>query len=210
VSRLALSIKRLKLLAFRPDIADRKGTIMKQRFLVGALLIASIISAHWLQAASVGGSRSLKGLTTIRIVVEDLNRDAQETGLRKEQLYALAAQQLAKDGLTVIKPQEHSKVPIVYIRLSSIIARTQTDVPVSFYLNVQVKQLATLTQGLSGTCQAGGEPVANPFLVTTWEKGSMAMVERSQLRFYTQQILSNLLGDLVIDQKEANDLAPAG
>jgi hypothetical protein len=182
---------------------------MKQKFIVWLIVLLSPISVPRLHAASAASNRSLKGLAAVRVVVEDLNRDAQAAGLRKDQLYALAAQQLNKDGLTVIGPQDPAKAPIIYVRLSSAIGGANQDAPVSFYLNVQVKQLATFTRGSSGTCQTTGEPATPSFLATTWEKGSMAIVEHSQLLFYTRQILINLLGELTTDQKEANGLAQA-
>src|SRR2546430_16943818 len=119
----------------------------------GAVVVISLVTVGQLQAASAPVNRSLTGLKALRIVVEDLNRDMQATGLRKEQLYTLAAQQLSKDGFTAVGPQDPSKAPVVYIRLSSVLGGAK-DMPVSFYLTVQVNQLAVLAQGTSSTCQA--------------------------------------------------------
>jgi len=152
----------------------------------------SLLATRPLQAASAQVNRSLVGLTAVRIVVEDLNRDMQATGLRKEQLYTLAAQQLGKDGFTVVGPQDQTRVPLVYIRLSAVSGGATQDMPVSFYLNVQVKQLATLTQGMSGTCQAAATPETSPLLVTTWERGSMAIVNHAELFFGSSR---NRVGD---------------
>jgi len=174
----------------------------------GVVMSMSITSAGQLQAASTPVNRSLTGLKAVRIVVEDLNRDMQATGLGKEQLYTLAAQQLSKDGFTAVGPQDAAKVPVVYIRLSSVLGGAK-DMPVSFYLTVQVKQLAVLAQGTSSTCQAATTPETPPLLVTTWEKGSMAMVNRAELFFYIQHILINVLGDLATDQKQANEMTQA-
>ena len=182
---------------------------MKQRFIGYSCVVVllSVVFAGRLLAASTPGTRSLTGLKSVRIVVEDLNRDMQALGLHKEQLHALAAQQLSKDGFTVIGPQDPTKVPIVYVRLSSVIGGAGKDAPASFYLTVQVKQLAMLTQGAASTCQAAAAPETPSFLVTTWERGNMAMVDRTELLFYTQRILINLLGELATDQKEASGLA---
>jgi hypothetical protein len=89
---------------------------MKQGLICGVVALMSIISTGQLQAVNAPVNRSLTGLTAVRIIVEDLNRDTQATGLRKEQLYALAVQQLGKDGFAVIGPQDPTKAPIVYIR----------------------------------------------------------------------------------------------
>ena len=182
---------------------------MKRGFIWGMVTLLSVISVGQLQAVSVPVNRSLTGLTAVRIIVEDLNRDTQAAGLHKEQLYAVAAQQLGKDGIAVIGPQDQTKAPVVYIRLSSVVGGADNDAPVGFYLTVQVKQLAVLAQGISGTCQAAAASDAPPLLATTWEKGSMAMVNRAELFFYTQHILMNLLGDLATDQQQANGLSQA-
>ncbi len=65
---------------------------MKQGLICGVVALMSIISAGQSQAVNAPVNRSLTGLTAVRIVIEDLNRDMQATGLRKEQLYALAVQ----------------------------------------------------------------------------------------------------------------------
>ncbi len=183
---------------------------MKQRFTWWSTVVfVSMVSVGQVQAASALVNRSLTGLTAVRIIVEDLNRDTQATSLHKEQLYALAVQQLGKDGLAVVGPQDPTKAPIVYIRLSSVVGRAGKEAPVSFYLTVQVKRLAMLAQGTSSTCQATAASDPPLLLATTWEKGSMAMVNRNELFFYIQHILMNLLGDLATDQKQANGLTQA-
>ena len=183
---------------------------MKQRFTWRrAVVFVSTVSVGQVQAASALVNRSLTGLTAVRIIVEDLNRNTQATGLHKEQLYTLAVQQLGKNGFAVVGPQDPTKAPIVYIRLSSVIGGADKEAPVSFYLTVQVKQLTMLAQEVSGTCQATAAPDPPPLLATTWEKGSMAMVHRNELFFYTQHILMNLLGDLATDQQQANGLSQA-
>ncbi len=182
---------------------------MKQGLICAVVALLSVISAGQSQAVNAPVNRSLTGLTAVRIIVEDLNRDTQATGLCKEQLYALAVQQLGKDSFAVIGPQDPTKAPIVYIRLSSVVGGANNDAPVSFYLTVQVKRLAMLAQGTSSTCQATAASDPPPLLATTWEKGSMAMVNRNELFFYIQHILMNLLGYLATDQKQANGLTQA-
>jgi len=43
-----------------------------------------------------------------------------------------------------------------------------------------------------------------PLLVTTWEDGTMVMLDRKELGFYVGQVLTNLLGTLMQDHQEAN------
>ena len=178
---------------------------MKYGLVLGVGLVLLGMTAGPLLAAGTSEVRSLTGVKALRVVVEDLNPAMQKTGLRKEQLQAVAEQQLARNGLPVLQPQEQAAVPMVYIRLSSVIGGASKSAPISFYLIVQVKQLALLAPGVRLAFQAVETPAAAPFLVTTWENGTMVMVNRSQLFFYVGQTLTNLLGDLVHDYQQANE-----
>jgi hypothetical protein len=180
---------------------------MKQKLIlwVIALLLGGIAEPSL--AAGTSGVRSLTGLKAVRVVIEDLNVATQKTGLRKEQLQTFAEDYLKGNGFTVIQPQERGAVPMVYIRLSAVIGGEDKRAPVSFYLVVQVKQLATLVQGLQVACQVAETPESPPLLATTWESGTMAMLDRAEFFFYVRQILTNLLGKLVQDQQEANKKA---
>ena len=159
-------------------------------------------------AAALAGSggRSLERLSTVRVVVEDLNEAMQQLGLRKELLFNFATQRLIENGLTVIKPEVQRPVPIVYIRLSSVITEADKEAPASMYLNIQVKQFARLEQDLAAV--ADGAPHTKPYLVTTWENGTMVMTTAGELPFYTQNLMLNLLADLVYDYQEASGAEP--
>lgn len=152
-------------------------------------------------AAMSSSVRSLAGVTAVRVVVEDLNTATQKTGLQKEQLQATAEAYLTQHGVKVM--QGAVGVPVLYLRLSSVIGGEQTHAPVSFYLTVQVKQFARLTHA-PGVSPASDTPEAPPLLVSTWEDGTMAMLDRSELGFYINQILTNLLGEFVQDCQDAN------
>lgn len=152
------------------------------------------------------GSRSLEHLSTVRVVVEDLTQAMQQLGLRTERLFNFAAQRLVQDGLTVLKPEVQLPVPVVYIRLSAVIAEAAKEAPVSMYLTVQVKQFARLERDLVGV--AAGAAQTKPHLVTTWENGTMVMTTAGELPFYTQNLLINLLSDLVHDYQEAKGAEP--
>lgn len=170
------------------------------------VIVLSVLScpARPLFAARTSEVRSLVGVQTVRIVVEDLNQAMQQTGLRKDHLQALATEQLRQSGLTVLPPRERGAVPVVYIRLSSVIGGAADNAPVSFYLVIQVKQFATLVQGGRFVSELMKGPVAIPFLVTTWERGTMVMLDRTELFFYVRQILMTLIGELVYDHEQAN------
>jgi|GEM_PF-4363427 len=149
--------------------------------------------------------RSLAGVKAVRVVAEDLTPAVQKTGLRKEQLEGTAAEALRKDGFVVLSAQERAKVPLVYVRLSSVFANEGGAGPISFYITLQIKQPATLlSEGPSVPSDAKSNIGEAPLLVTTWEGGTMAMVNPRELFFYVKQTLLNLIGDLARDHQEAN------
>lgn len=153
--------------------------------------------------------RSLTGVTAVRVIVEDFNAAMQQTGLKKEQLYALAHEALSKNGIRVLEPNDVGRVPLVYIRLSSVMGGEGEGAPVGLYLNMQVRQMAVLEKKGEAPAQ---HPIAiteeKPLLVSTWENGTMAMVGRREIGFYVRTILTNLVGDFARDHKEANGAQP--
>ncbi len=167
-------------------------------FLAVALWGGTISS---LDAAMSSSVRSLAGVTALRVVVEDFNAATQKIGLQKEPLQTDAEAYLTQHGVKVVRGV--NGFPVVYIRLSSVISGGQAHAPISFYLTMQVKQFARLAAvpGARPVADTSGEP---PLLVSTWEDGTMAMIDRAELRFYVNQILANLLGELVQDYQEAN------
>ena len=164
-------------------------------FLLATLVCPSLF------AAPSSRVRSLVGVESVQVVVEDLNRTTQQTGLQKEQIQGFAEQYLLKQGMTVVQGVRGG--PIVYVRLSSVIGGMEAHAPVSFYLNVQVKQFARLVSSRKET-PVESAPEERPLLVTTWEDGTMVMLDRSELNFYVQQVLTNLLGAFVQDYQDAN------
>jgi len=172
--------------------------------LVFSLLIGWTSQA---QATSPSEVRSLAGIVGVRILIEDFNLAMQKTGLQKGQLYAIVEQALQKNDFKVVKPEEPGKVPLVYVRLSSVIPGGDENAPISFYLNVHIKQPAILAYGQSTATPTGSESLTTPpLIVTTWERGMMAVVDRRELLFYIQNILTNAIGDLATDRQAAGKL----
>src|SRR5262249_45942064 len=128
------------------------------------------------QAAMSSSVRSLAGVTALRVVVEDFNAATQKIGLQKEPLQTTAETYLTQHGVKVVRGV--NGFPVVYIRLSSVVSGEQAHAPISFYLTMQVKQFARLAAvpGARPVADASGEP---PLLVSTWEDGTMAMIDRT-------------------------------
>jgi hypothetical protein len=174
---------------------------MKRKCVILLLTLLWTGFARPLQATSSSEVRSLAGLTTVYLLVEDFNLALRKAGFQKEQLYASAEKELKRNGFTIASPQNTGKVPLVYIRLSSVIGGAENDAPISFYLVVQVKQWAVLAHEVRFASLVASTRTKDPLLVTTWEHGTMAMVSRSELGFYMQNILVNLIDQLAQDRR---------
>src|SRR5215813_12814926 len=115
---------------------------MRLRFVLflAVMLWRGLVSSS--EAAMSSQVRSLVGVTAVRVVVEDFNAATQKIGLAKEPIQTAAETFLMQRGLKVV--HDVGGLPVVYVRLSSVIGGEQTHAPVSFYLAIQVKQFAHL------------------------------------------------------------------
>jgi hypothetical protein len=181
---------------------------MRKLFCVGFAALVMFSFAQSALAEPSSAIRSLAGVIAVRVVVEDFNAAMQKTGLKKEHLHTLAQDTLSKNGIQVLQPQDAGRVPLVYIRLSSVISGEDDGAPVGLYLNMQVRQMAVLENAQ----QVAKHPITladeKPLFVSTWENGTIAMVARKEIGFYVRTILVNLVGDFARDYKEANGLQP--
>jgi len=188
-------------------VDKRRITIQKLLPIVVLSVFIGLFDGVFSSGFAINSSaiRSLAGVKAVRVVAEELNPTMQKTGLRKEQLEGTAMEALRKNGFIVLGAQEPGKVPLVYVRLSSVFANDDGTGPVSFYIALQIKQPATLVNGEPiATPQAKANTGEPPLLVTTWEGGTMAIVNQEELFFYIKQTLLNLVGDLAHDHQEAN------
>jgi hypothetical protein len=181
---------------------------MRKPFWVGFMALVIVSFAQFTLAEPSSAIRSLTGVIAVRVVVEDFNAAMQKTGLKKEHLQALAHETLSKNGIRVLQPQDAGRVPLVYIRLSSVMGGEDDGAPVGLYLNMQVRQMAVLENNQQAAKYTIALAEEKPLLVSTWENGTMAMVGRKEIGFYVRTILINLVGDFAHDHKEANELQP--
>lgn len=182
---------------------------MRKLLGVGFVTLVLVSFAQFALAEPSSAIRGLSGVIAVRVVVEDFNEAMQRTGLKKEQLHVLTQETLTKNGIRVLDPQEPGRVPLAYVRLSSVMGGEGNNAPVGLYINMQIRQLAMLEKQEGALAkQSVSTADEKPLFVSTWENGTMAMVSRKEIGFYVRTILINLVGDLVRDHQEANGLQP--
>jgi hypothetical protein len=177
---------------------------------MGLVALMMFSCAKLAMAEPSSAIRSLSGVVAVRVLVEDLNTAMKKTGLQREHLYTLAQEALRKNGIHVLNPQDSGRVPLVYVRLSSVISGEGDNVPVGLYLNMQIRQMAILESTQQAKRHASSVAEEKPLFVSTWENGTMAMVARKEIGFYVRTMLTNLVGDLARDHKEANSPSSQG
>jgi hypothetical protein len=106
--------------------------------LVLIVLLWQVGSASQGHAAGDGFERaSLRGLTAVQVVVEDLAPDIIQDGLTRDHIKQVVEQQLGQGGILVVQQAEHA----FYVHLGT--ARTDTG-SYSYALSFQLLQLVML------------------------------------------------------------------
>jgi|SRR6266850_3714055 len=91
------------------------------------------------------GKESLKGLGSVRVLIEDLNPDLVKVGIDKDRLQQDVELRLRRSGIKVVSPAAAS--PYLYIIIASTrIGNTPT---VAFSIHVTLRQRVSLERNLS-------------------------------------------------------------
>jgi hypothetical protein len=140
-------------------------------FLPCALLLCSLAPAR--ASDSEIDRASLKGLTGVFVLVEDLNPAEEQAGLKTADIQADAVQKLQAAGIPLLSKDQDIQtpgMPTLYISVS-IASSTATDLW-PFSIDVNLEQQATLKRN------------PDTFVPTavTWHVGSLGAVDKSNIR----------------------------
>ncbi len=108
-----------------------------------SLLSASAVAPRPLHAATPSEVRSLRGLSGVEVVIENLTDEMQGLGLNAEQLRGEVQSRLQESGIRVLTADDQaSGRPWLYVRISAF---KSSNVPlVSYYVSAQLRQDVTL------------------------------------------------------------------
>ena|SRR5665213_1757574 len=140
-------------------------------FLPCVLLLCSVAPAT--ASDSDIDRASLKGLTGVFVLVEDLNPAEEQAGLKTADIQADAVQQLQAAGIPLLSKEQDIQapgMPTLYINVS-VASSTATD-QWPFSIDVNLEQQATLKRN------------PDTFVPTaiTWHVGSLGSVDKSNIR----------------------------
>jgi len=116
---------------------------------------------------------SLKGLTGVFVLVEELNPPEEQAGLKTADIQADAVQKLQAAGIPLLSKEQSIQapgMPTLYISVS-VASSTETDLW-PFSIDVNLEQQATLKRN------------PDTFVPTaiTWHVGSIGAVDKSNIR----------------------------
>jgi hypothetical protein len=154
-------------------------------FIVFTLSIALASSGFAIIAKS--NRATLRGLSGIGVLVEQLPPEVEKEGLTKNQLQTDAESKLRKAGIKILSREECAKTPgepYLYINLNVNIAKTESDV-YPYTIDVMLLQKVSLQR--------------NPGLISyavTWSIGGVGSIAKpilSQLREVVEQTLDTFI-----------------
>ncbi len=126
---------------------------------------------------------SLKGLTGVYVLVEDLNPPEEQAGLKSADIQSDAMQKLQAAGIPLLSKDQDIQtpgMPTLYISVS-VASSTTTDLW-PFSIDVNVEQQATLKRN------------PDTFVPTaiTWHVGSIGAVDKSNIRSLRDRVSEQL------------------
>ena len=136
----------------------------------------------------------LYGLGNVPVVVEDLDTDATNIGLTKQNLQTDVELRLRQSGVKVGPNRD-----FVYLYLSVIVMKGPGDV-YAIGLDLELNQPVTLVR----------DPKIDPGLAPTWSLSRLSLVNRTQVRGYAHQSVRDLVDQFLNAYLEQNPkLRPA-
>lgn len=141
-----------------PTVSGRTSALVA--LLVG---VAAVASANDSQAERA----SLRGLTDLTVVVEDLSAAAQKTGLKALDLQGDAQQRLRRAGITLKADAD------AYLYVQITVADPGGTLPLAYVINVSLMQDVTIPRDLQ---------LRTPLQCPTWWVNSLGMASADRVR----------------------------
>jgi hypothetical protein len=114
---------------------------------------------------------SLRGLMGVRVLLTNLNPDAERDGLIKSELKTDVELRLRKAGIRVLTEEEWRKTPRAPMLYVKVDALRGSNIAYAYYTNVQLYQRVSIEQtpNISG-------------FAATWSTGSIGIAEQVNLK----------------------------
>ncbi len=162
--------------------------------LIAALTLISLMAGS-VAAQKDSEKESLRGLTNMFVLVEDIDLDAQKDGLVRHQIQKDVEQRVSAAGIRILSLREMYKTkgePYLYININ---AAKSGDGTYTYYVSVSFKQMAVLTRIEN----------SQPRSITSWETGAVGMIER---RYMAKEIRDAINARLDAFIKDFRSVSP--
>ena len=123
---------------------------------------------------------TLRGLQGIGVLVEQLPPEAENKGLKKDQIQTEVESKLRKAGIKVLTKEECGKTPgepYLYINLNINLAKTESDI-YPYTIDVMLIQKVSLLR----------DPQINSY-ATTWSTGGIGSIDKQILGQLRESVL---------------------
>jgi hypothetical protein len=158
--------------------------------MVSALvMLNSLVCAVDSRAKEIGEPyqrSSLRGLPGVRVLLTDLNPDAERDGLVKGEIQTDVESRLRKAGIRVLTEEEWRnmpRAPLLYVRVDAL---KGSDRAYAFYINVDLYQRVSIEQTSNISV-----------LAATWSTGSIGITEPTKLKGFVIGSLRNEVDEFI-------------
>ncbi len=165
---ISLFIKEVK-----PMNNKKRWTIL-MIIVLASVMLNSLVLAVDMEARELAEpyrSTSLRDLIGVRVLLTDLNPDAERDGLIKRELQTDVELRLRKSGIRVLTEEEWRKMPrapLLYVRVDAL---KGSNIAYTYYTDVQLYQRVSIEQ----------TPDISGF-AATWSTGSTGIAEQAKLK----------------------------
>jgi hypothetical protein len=139
--------------------------------LVGLNSLASAVDMGAREIAEQSQNSSLRGLPGVRVLLTDLNPDAERDGLIKTELQTDVELRLRNAGISVLTEEEWHKTPRTPLLYVKVDALKGSNIAYAYYTNVLLYQRVSIEQTLNISGFAA-----------TWSTGSIGIAEQVKLK----------------------------
>jgi hypothetical protein len=116
---------------------------------------------------------SLRDLPGVRVLITDLNPEAERDGVVKEELQTDVTSRLIRAGIRVLTEEEWHKIaraPLLYVKVSAL---KGSDSAYAYHVNVELYQRVSIEQNPSTSLVA---------FAATWSAGSIGISDTPRLK----------------------------
>lgn len=131
-------------------------------------------------------SSSLRDLIGVRVLLTDLNPDAERDGLIKRELQTDVESRLRKSGIRVLTEEEWRKTPRAPLLYVKVDALRGSNIAYAYYTDVQLYQRVSIEQ----TSNISG-------FAATWSTGSIGIAEQVKLKGLVMGSLRNEVDEFI-------------